>query len=121
MQSSSARMGLAVPNPAWYPRALPPLRGDSSNVSKEGLAMSTAETTPIDLVAGGRGRPQRIAPPPRLAMSGATSRAVIYLRVSSAGQVHTDRDAEGLSIPAQREACYRKAEAVGAQVVEEYV
>ena len=32
--------------------------------------------------------------PPRLAIAGATSRAVVYLRVSSAGQVHTDRDAD---------------------------
>ena len=48
-------------------------------------------------------------------------RAVIYLRVSSAGQVKTDYDPEGLSIPAQREACLRHAERLGAQVVREYV
>jgi site-specific DNA recombinase len=48
-------------------------------------------------------------------------RAVVYLRVSTAGQVNTDRDAEGFSIPAQREACYRKAEAMEAEVVDEYV
>jgi site-specific DNA recombinase len=48
-------------------------------------------------------------------------RAVIYLRVSTAGQVNTDRDAEGFSIPAQREACCRKAEAMGAEVVDEYI
>ena len=46
---------------------------------------------------------------------------MIYLRVSTAGQVQTDRDAEGLSIPAQREACYRKAEAMGAIVIDEYI
>ena len=45
-------------------------------------------------------------------------RAVIYLRVSSAGQLNTDRDAEGFSIPAQREACQRKAESLGAVIVE---
>lgn len=82
--------------------------------------MSTGNTAPTDTVDE-RGPASMSVPPPRLTMSGATSRAVIYLRVSSAGQVHTDRDAEGLSIPAQREACYRKAEAVGAQVVDEYV
>jgi DNA invertase Pin-like site-specific DNA recombinase len=48
-------------------------------------------------------------------------RAVIYVRVSSAGQVNTDRDAEGFSIPAQREACCRKAQSLGASVVAEYV
>ena len=48
-------------------------------------------------------------------------RAVIYLRVSSAGQVRTDYDPEGLSIPAQREACQRKAASLGAEVVREYV
>jgi len=51
----------------------------------------------------------------------ATKRAVIYLRVSTAQQVHTARDSEGFSIPAQREACIRKASAMGASVVEEYV
>ena len=48
-------------------------------------------------------------------------RAVIYLRVSTVGQVKTDRDAEGFSIPAQREACLRKAESLGAMVLDEYV
>jgi site-specific DNA recombinase len=48
-------------------------------------------------------------------------RAVIYLRVSSAGQLNTDRDAEGFSIPAQRDACVRKAQSLGAVMVGEYV
>jgi site-specific DNA recombinase len=48
-------------------------------------------------------------------------RAVIYLRVSSPSQVHTDYDPEGLSIPAQREACERKAKALGAEVIRQYV
>lgn len=52
---------------------------------------------------------------------GEQKRAVIYLRVSSAGQVKTDYDPEGLSIPAQREACIRKATSLGADVVREYV
>ena len=50
-----------------------------------------------------------------------TGRAVIYVRVSSAQQADTDYDKEGFSIPAQREACLRKAAALGAQVVEEFV
>jgi site-specific DNA recombinase len=48
-------------------------------------------------------------------------RAVIYVRVSSTQQADKDYDPEGFSIPAQREACTRKAESLGLQVVEEYV
>lgn len=48
-------------------------------------------------------------------------RAVIYLRVSTAGQVNTNRDGEGFSIPAQREACLRKIEELGASFVYEYI
>ncbi|WP_373466069.1 recombinase family protein [Streptomyces sp. V3I8] len=48
-------------------------------------------------------------------------RAVIYLRVSSAGQVKTDYDPEGISIPAQRVACRRKADQLGLTVVDEYI
>jgi site-specific DNA recombinase len=51
----------------------------------------------------------------------AVKRAVIYLRVSSAGQVNTDYDPEGLSLPAQRQACQRYAERLGAVVIREYV
>jgi site-specific DNA recombinase len=49
------------------------------------------------------------------------TRAVIYLRVSSSGQVKTDYNAEGISIPAQREACLRKARELGVTVIDEYV
>jgi site-specific DNA recombinase len=52
---------------------------------------------------------------------GAEPTAVLYLRVSSPGQVHTDYDPEGISIPAQRKACLRKAAQLGARVVEEYI
>jgi site-specific DNA recombinase len=44
-------------------------------------------------------------------------RAVIYLRVSSAQQADKDFDAEGFSIPGQREACEREADKLGAQIV----
>jgi site-specific DNA recombinase len=47
--------------------------------------------------------------------------AVLYLRVSTTSQVHTDYDPEGISIPAQRVACERKAEQMGLTVVGEYV
>ena len=49
-------------------------------------------------------------------------RAAIYLRVSSAGQVKTDYNPEGISLPAQRKACLQRAREVGALVVpEEYI
>lgn len=51
----------------------------------------------------------RQQPPTDAATASAVKRTVIYLRVSSAGQVNTDYDPEGLSIPAQREACKRYA------------
>ena len=47
--------------------------------------------------------------------------AVIYLRVSTTKQADKDDDAEGYSLPAQREACRRKAEALGAEVVAEFM
>jgi len=46
--------------------------------------------------------------------------AVIYLRVSTAEQAHGADSAEGYSIPAQREACARKAADLGASVVAEF-
>lgn len=49
------------------------------------------------------------------------ARAVIYLRVSTSAQADKDYSAEGYSIPAQRDACRRAAENLGARVVEEYV
>lgn len=55
------------------------------------------------------------------AVAPAGSRAVVYLRVSSKGQVNTDYDPEGISIPAQRISCLRKAEQLGLTIVAEYV
>src|SRR3974377_2015760 len=43
--------------------------------------------------------------------------AVIYLRVSTKDQATKGGEAEGYSIPAQRQACHRKAESLGAAVV----
>ena len=48
-------------------------------------------------------------------------RAAIYLRVSTAAQVDTGGDEDGLSIAAQREACLKKAKSMSAEVVDEYV
>jgi|GEM_PF-2388944 len=49
------------------------------------------------------------------------SDAVDILRVSSAAQAETDYDREGLSLPAQRNACTRKATSLEASVVGEFV
>ncbi len=51
----------------------------------------------------------------------ATATAVIYLRVSSDGQVNKAHDPEGYSIPGQREACEHRAGLLVANVVAEYV
>jgi site-specific DNA recombinase len=51
---------------------------------------------------------------------GGMKKAIIYIRVSSSDQVKTSHDAEGYSIPAQREACLRKAESIGAEVVAQF-
>ncbi|MBT9605902.1 recombinase family protein [Microbacterium sp.] len=51
----------------------------------------------------------------------AGKRAVVYLRVSTPSQVNTDYDPEGISLPAQRKSCYRKAEQLGITIIEEYI
>jgi site-specific DNA recombinase len=50
-----------------------------------------------------------------------TKRAVLYLRVSTARQAGTNGEAEGYSIPKQRDQCVRKAHELGAEVIEEFV
>ena len=47
--------------------------------------------------------------------------AVIYLRVSTKEQAERGGEAEGFSIPAQREACGRKVAAIGAVVSREFI
>ncbi|MGE3444625.1 MAG: recombinase family protein [Acidimicrobiia bacterium] len=46
---------------------------------------------------------------------------MIYLRVSTSKQADKDIDPEGYSLPAQRDACVRRAQELGAEVVEEYI
>ncbi|MET7393533.1 recombinase family protein [Dactylosporangium sp. NPDC005572] len=48
-------------------------------------------------------------------------RAFAYLRVSSAGQVNTDYDPEGISLPAQRAAVQRRAAELDAEIIAEFV
>ena len=57
----------------------------------------------------------------QLAPIGIRPLAVIYLRVSTKDQASRGGEAEGFSIPAQREACLRKAESIGAVVTAEFV
>ena len=47
--------------------------------------------------------------------------AVAYLRVSTVEQARRGMEPEGFSIPAQREACQRRAAQLEAEVVEEFV
>ncbi len=49
------------------------------------------------------------------------ARAVVYVRVSTKDQLQGDGDPDGYSIPTQREACLRRAEALAANVVETFV
>lgn len=49
------------------------------------------------------------------------ARAVVYLRVSTKEQAERGGGAEGFSIPAQREACQRKADSLSAEVVDEFI
>ncbi len=51
----------------------------------------------------------------------APANAVIYLRVSSKEQAEKGGETEGYSLPAQREACKRKASTLKAAVIEEFV
>ncbi len=83
--------------------------------------MSQAEATNLANEAARRGLVSLSGGDGGSAQTEATKRAVIYLRVSTAGQADNDFDAEGFSIPAQRDACTRKAEQMGASVVAEYV
>ena len=54
-------------------------------------------------------------------VGGRRKRAVAYLRVSTPGQVNTDYDPEGLSIPSQRVAVDQKANQLQADIVREFV
>jgi len=59
--------------------------------------------------------------PPASPAEDTAATAVLYLRVSSAGQVNKGSDPEGYSIPGQREACAARARSLDADVLEEYV
>ncbi len=94
--NSASSVFVAAPPTLHPPTAKPPV---GEGTQAPGIELETAATTN--------------APP--------GSRAVIYLRVSSKGQVNTDYDPEGISIPAQRLSVTRKAEQLGLNIVAEYV
>ena len=71
-------------------------------------------TLSLDGSAADNGSPDEL-PTARLA------RAVVYLRVSTKEQAERGGGAEGFSIPAQREACQRKATSLDAEVIEEFI
>ena len=48
-------------------------------------------------------------------------RALLYLRVSTPGQMNTDYDPEGISIPTQRVKCSERAIGLGAEIVDEFI
>ena len=90
--------------------------------------------TSISLVAVSRdqGRPGRLlrllppslgpgTPQPGGGVGAFMKNAVIYIRVSTKQQAARDGNPEGEPLPTQREACLRKAESMGAVVVDEYV
>ncbi len=84
-----------------------PFEDPPADLADAPLAAREPEATETDLIGLG------VNVPPG-------KRAVVYLRVSSKGQVATDYDPEGISIPAQRLSCQRKAEQLGLTVVAEY-
>ncbi len=59
--------------------------------------------------------------PKQINNSAGSKSAVIYLRVSTKGQTERDGDPEGYSIPAQRDACTRRAKSLDSIVVKEFV
>jgi site-specific DNA recombinase len=57
----------------------------------------------------------------RLVAAASSGVAVAYLRVSTREQAERDGEVEGYSLPAQRDACLRKADALGTPIVEEFM
>lgn len=62
-----------------------------------------------------------MSPLVKAAVNALLKTAVIYLRVSTIGQVNTAINREGYSLPAQREICTRHAAMLGARVIAEFV
>ena len=94
----------ATDTPSAFQGAPPPLRSAKIEMTEDEAVASVASDSPLVASNLPKG-----------------TRAVLYLRVSSKGQVDTDYDPEGISIPAQRTSCTRKAEQLGLTVIGEYI
>jgi hypothetical protein len=66
-------------------------------------------TTSLDATATAVDVEDRALRDPPTPVSTMTRHALVYVRVSTKEQAERDGDPEGYSIPAQREACHRKA------------
>lgn len=64
---------------------------------------------------------EQITPTAEVPAITSLKRAVLYTRVSTSRQASKNGESEGYSIPAQRTACQRKAQELGAEIVEEFV
>ncbi|MEV8274797.1 recombinase family protein [Microbacterium sp. NPDC077184] len=63
----------------------------------------------------------KTSPPHAISTQSPQKRAVVYFRVSTSRQATKNNEAEGYSIPQQRELCSQKAQSLGAVVVDEFV
>jgi site-specific DNA recombinase len=79
-------------------------------------------TKPRRLVAAAKANVHHVQPEQQVELTdGPAKRAVLYMRVSTPSQVKTDYNPEGISLPAQRDACTLKSAALGADIVREFV
>jgi site-specific DNA recombinase len=81
----------------------------------------TNATTTATRPAVARGYARQAPPRPEPTAEVTSPRAVVYLRVSSPSQVKTDYNPEGISLPAQRDACKLKCSSLGAEIAREFV
>lgn len=85
------------------------LTDPSSGIDLTALRALAAGTPPHPAASAGESQPEGLVP------------AVSYLRVSTKDQATRNGLDEGLSIPAQREAAQRKADQLGAVIVNEFI
>jgi hypothetical protein len=83
---------------------------DVLNAQPQHVALVEVEEEAIDI--SGAARPVDAAP---------GTRTVVYLHVSSNGQVNTDCSPEGICIPAQRVSCKQTREQLGLTVIHECI
>lgn len=94
---------------------------DESDTTQRQHARALACRRPSSGAAGVSNRLSDESAQPAVMVQPKQPTALLYLRVSTKDQARRDGEPEGLSIPAQRTACQRKAAALGATVVGEFV